>query len=412
MKLNQGKTFLLTALLLLVTAGCGQAESASSTGVLAEAGAAGVNRLSGNTISDNAADGEGLSENAVKPEPVQPVKARGIYISGPIAGHSSMTEILEKAAASEINAMVIDVKNDMGEITYQMDSDIVAETGAAADHIKNIDGLVQACKEKGIYLIARVVAFKDPVLAEKKPEYALYTKEGEIFRDKDGLAWVNPYEKGVWDYLVEVGRQAAGSGFDEIQFDYIRFSTDSGMHNVDFGEAAEEKTKTEAILEFTEYARDALHEEGVLVSADVYGTIISSEKDAEIVGQDYVGMAAHLDYICPMIYPSHYAKGVYGLPCPDAAPYDTIYQALLESKEKLAEIPEGEHRAIVRPWLQDFTATWVPGHISYGPKQLKEQVLGVYDAGYEEWIFWNAKNRYTWDGFMPAGETLSANEVR
>lgn len=327
---------------------------------------------------------------------------RGIYVSGAKAGIDSyMSELVQLADETEINAMVIDIKNDMGEITYKMDQPLVEEIGAGVGYVKDMKGLVRQLKEKNIYLIARVVAFKDPLLAAKKEDFSLKKKNGKVFKDKNGDRWVNPYNKEVWDYLVAVAEEAASLGFDEIQFDYIRFSTDSGMKEVDFGPEAENKSKIEAITEFTKYACDKLKPLGVKVSADVYGTIIDSKVDAGIVGQDYAAMAGYLDYISPMIYPSHYGEGSFGIDYPDTKPYDTILAALKKSREVLKKGDENaaEKTAEVRPWLQDFTATWVKHHINYGKDEIKAQIQAVYDAGYTEWILWNGSNNYTKTAF-------------
>lgn len=325
-------------------------------------------------------------------------KVKGIYITGPRAGkESSMKELLDLVDTTELNAMVIDFKNDNGEITYKTDLPEAEELQAGVNYIADIKKLIADLKAKDVYLIARVVAFKDPLLAKGRPELSLKNKNGSIFYDKSGLSWVNPYKKEVWEYLVSVAEKAVQLGFDEIQFDYIRFSTDSGMKNVDFGREAENKSKMEVISEFTKYACDHLKPLGVYVSADVYGTIIDSKVDAEIVGQNYKEMAKYLDYICPMIYPSHYGDGSYGIQHPDLKPYELIFSAL--NKSQIALESEGDDgTAVVRPWLQDFTATWVHPHISYGPDEIKAQIKAVYDAGYEEWILWNGNNNYTKDG--------------
>lgn len=410
--------------------------------------------VSGNTQAYNA---------AVKSS----VKVKGIYVSGAMAGTSGMDRLIDLVDRTELNAMVIDIKNDEGRVVYSMNSPLVQQIGAAEEYITDMPGLVRRCREHGIYLIARVVAFKDPWLAEKKPEWSLHTQDGLMFRDKSGLAWVNPYRREVWDYLVEIGEQAAAVGFDEIQYDYIRFSTDSGMKKVDFGEEAQSVTKEEIITGFVSYAAERLHAADVSVSADVYGVVIDSRLDAGIVGQNYYNMAKYLDYISPMVYPSHYGPGNLGLKVPDAQPYETIYRTMSASREVLAgsrdmnaaltgssaaakleqeksvsvnqvsanTIPDGadsadgvsangvsgnavsgnpaeqkalpkdlkpseEIHADVRPWLQDFTATWVKGHITYGPEQIRQQIQAVYDAGYEEWILWNAANRYTEGGLL------------
>lgn len=341
------------------------------------------------------------------------VKVKGIYISGYMAGSEGLQSILDKIDETEINAVVIDVKNDDGRITFAMDeAPTVNEIGASERYIRDIGALMADLKARGIYTIARVVAFRDPYLAEQKPEWSLKNGDGSVHRDKQGLAWVNPYRQEVWDYLVEVGTQAARAGFDEIQFDYIRFATDSTMKQVVFDEAETQgRSRTDIITEFITYAYDKLSAENVFVSADVFGTIIGSKIDADAVGQVYNEMAKHLDYICPMIYPSHYGDGNFGIEHPDTQPYDTIYAALLKSKQDLALTKADGDQAIVRPWLQDFTASYLKNHIKYGPEEIRAQIQAVYDAGYDEWILWSASNKYTWEGLLTP-EAAAEEEVK
>ncbi len=355
------------------------------------------------------ADGNG-SEASAPAEPTKaadepdtriPTKAKGLYVTARAAGTGSLRDYLIRIAdTTEINALVIDVKDDNGKITYSMDSPLAKEIKAVTNMVPNMEALLKELKAKGIYVIARIVAFKDPHLAEQRHDLAIKKTNGSLYRDNNGECWVNPYQKEVWDYLVDVASRAAATGFQEIQFDYIRFSTGKGMDKVDFGEEAKTKTKEDVILEFTKYAYDKLKPLGVFVSADVYGTIISSKLDAGLVGQNYVEMARYLDYICPMIYPSHFGEGNYGVKYPDLEPFKIIRKVLTASKEKLDEIPSGEHRAIVRPWLQDFTASWLDHYMVYGPDELRQQIGGVYAAGYEEWLVWNAACNYSVKGLM------------
>ena len=206
------------------------------------------------SAEENASDGEMASdqESAALLEEIPAVK--GIYVTGPMAGTDNMDNLIALVDETELNALVIDIKNDEGYVVCEMDSPTVSEVGSVKRYVRDMPGLIQKCKEKGIYLIARIVAFKDPLLAEAKPEWSLHLADGSIFRDKSGLAWVNPYEEAVWDYLVEVALEAVEMGFDEIQFDYIRFSTDSGMKDVDFGPAAAERSKEDVVADFTAYA--------------------------------------------------------------------------------------------------------------------------------------------------------------
>ena len=333
-----------------------------------------------------------------------PEKVRGIYITGPVSGSPELfNNILDSAAATEINTVVIDFKDDEGRITANIDTPTVTEIGACRAYMKDAESLIASLKERGLYVIARVVAFRDPYLAEKKPEWSLHLADGSLYRDRQGMAWVDPYRKEVWDYLMEVGTAAKELGFDEVQFDYIRFSTESSMNNVVFDEAVTQgRSKTDVITEFVKYAYENLASQGLFVSADVFGTIIGSEIDANAVGQIYTEMAKHLDYICPMIYPSHYGDGNFGIEHPDTQPYDTILAALQKSRTVLEAAAEEDghvsNQAIVRPWLQDFTATWLTHHIEYGDNEIAAQIQAVKDAGYDEWMLWSAANRYHFGG--------------
>lgn len=328
---------------------------------------------------------------------MKPEKVKGIFVSGPRAGSASyMPDLIKLANETEINAMVIDIKNDNGEVTYKMDIPAVTDIDSGIRYIKDINELISTLKENNIYPIARIVAFKDPYLSEKRPDLTIKNQDGSVWRDNKGVAWVNPYNKDVWDYVIDIAKEAAAVGFKEIQFDYIRFSTDSKMKNADFGVSAKEMTKTDVINAFTKYAYEQLSPLGVYVSADVYGTIIDSKIDSEIVGQNYIEMSKNLDYICPMVYPSHYANGSMGIQYPDLDPYGIIYNSMKTSETVLGTVDE--KKATVRPWLQDFTASWVKPYQVYGEEQIKQQIKGVYDAGLEEWILWNGSCNYTQEG--------------
>lgn len=330
------------------------------------------------------------------------VKVRGIYISGPMAGSTELFQnILDSAAGTEINTVVIDFKDDQGRITCPVDSPVASEIGACRPYVQDMKELIASLKERGLYVIARVVAFRDPWLAEKKPEWSLHLADGSLYRDRQGMAWVDPYRKEVWDYLVEVGTEAKEAGFDEVQFDYIRFSTEGTMRDVVFDEAVTGgRSKTDVITEFVKYAYENLASQGLFVSADVFGTIIGSDIDAQAVGQVYTEMAKHLDYICPMIYPSHYGPGNFGLEHPDTMPYETVLEALKKSQLVMDQAAEADghvsSQAIVRPWLQDFTASYLGegNYIPYGYNEVQRQIQAVKDAGYDEWMLWSAANRY------------------
>ena len=242
--------------------------------------------------------------------------------------------------------------------------------------------------------------------------------DGSLYRDKKGMAWVNPYKQEMWDYLVDVGIQAHQVGFDEIQFDYIRFSTEKGIGDVVYDEAdVRGRDKKTVITEFVQYASEKLKDEGAFVAADVFGAVMGGGIDSDTVGQSYGDMANQLDYICPMIYPSHYSSGNFGLEHPDMEPYKTIFGALQKSGKVLLDASRADNhesrQAIVRPWLQDFTATYLGegNYITYGATEVAEEVRAVQDAGYEEWMLWSAANKYHLEGLSADGSSAAAAEV-
>ena len=352
-----------------------------------------------NTNTDTDTDTD--TDNIILPERI---KVKGIYVTGPTAGSASVDDLIRLIDETELNTMVIDVKNDEGQITYQMDLETAQDMDACVSYIGDMESLMATLKEHGIYTIARIVCFKDPYLAQNYPDLALKKADGTPLTDAYGLAWVNPCKEEVWEYLTEVAAAAADAGFDEIQYDYMRFPIGSDADAADYGIAMESGTKEQMITDFLTYASEKLHEKGIVVTADVFGTIIGNDVDIERVGQDYTALAGTVDVLSPMVYPSHYGTGVYGYRVPDAEPYGTVLAALNDSAGELLALEEAD-RAIVRPWLQAFTATWVDGHISYGGEQIRQQIQAVYDAGYEEWILWNSRNHYSSDGLLFADET-------
>jgi len=368
------------------------------------AGGLGQDGQSGDSVSGQAQDEYAADEIFITTLPERtPVKVKGIYVSAYVAGTKArMDELIQLLDETELNAVVIDVKDDNGRVTFAMDSPQAQAIGACENYIPDIEELSRTLKEHGIYMIARIPAFRDPYLAEAKPEWCLKLADGSVFRDRNKLAWVNPYKEEVWDYLVEIGKKAGEAGFDEIQFDYIRFCTEKGMDQVVFDpEETKGRSRQDIILEFVRYAYEELRKEGLFVSADVFGAVIGGGQDAETVGQEYSAMAAELDYICPMIYPSHYADGNFGLEHPDTQPYETILAALGDSAEDLSTVWDvGGTTGTVRPWLQAFTASYLKTYIPYGPEQIRQQIQAVYDAGCEEWILWNASVRYDSGGLL------------
>ena len=326
-------------------------------------------------------------------------KVRGIYVTGPTAGTERMDEIIKLINDTELNAIVLDVKDDKRKITFNMDNPDVIETSACIPYIHDIKALMKKLKDNDIYVIARIPCFKDPILAASHPDLGLRTLDGEAVTDAGGNAWVNPCKEEVWDYIISIAKSCGELGFDEIHLDYVRFPVGVNADKAYYGAPSDDESRQQYINDFVIKISDSLHKEGIPVTADVFGTIIKSSLDSSHIGQDYKRLASSLDCICPMIYPSHYAPGEFGLDTPDANPHDTIYYALVGSEKVLKDIPSS-NCAIIRPWLQAFTATWVDGYLEYDGTAIRKEIDAVYDAGYEEWILWNSKSNYSSDGLV------------
>jgi len=303
--------------------------------------------------------------------------------------------VLGIAKASEINSVVIDIKNDNGLITWESDLEIVNQVGSSINPpFKNYGPLMEYLEENEIYTIARVVAFKDPIFAGKNPNHAILLKEGGVYLDNAGESWVNPFDQYVWDYVVAVSKEAALRGFDEIQYDYIRFPDNAKYYNpITEFPGRNDRDKDEGIEDFLTYAKRELEPYNVHLSADVFGFITHSWDDKpEDIGQTWRKMANKVDYICPMIYPSHYGTGVYGFDVPDRYPYEVSRISVMEAIERNAAQKEP---AIIRPWFQGFTASWVRGNIKYDEKAISDQMVAAAELGVDEYIVWSAGNNYT-----------------
>ena len=324
------------------------------------------------------------------------IKVRGLYVSAhSVALKGRLDELIELAKENNINAFIIDVKGDYGELTFPMSEDIDKYTKSAnkSPIIKDIEPVIKKLKDNGIYAIARIVSFKDTIYAKENPDKIIVYKDGgKAFTNGDGLVWVSAYDKNLWEYNVTVAKEAAKVGFNEIQFDYVRFPASNGgkLDKVLNYRNTDNITKAEAIQKYLNYAKKELDSYNVYISADIYGQVGSSSDDMSL-GQFWEAVSSEVDYISPMMYPSHYGKGVYGLAVPDANPYKTIYASTKDSINRNNNI---DSPAIIRPWIQAFTATWVKGHINYGPTEIKEQIKALKDLGVEEYILWSPTNKY------------------
>lgn len=307
---------------------------------------------------------------------------------------NKLEKILGIIEATEVNAVVIDVKNDLGLVAWKSDVEIVNTVGSNWNTpMKNFSVLMDYLKSKEVYTIARIVAFKDPYFAENNPNHSIQLSAGGVYKDKAGFAWVNPFDEYVWKYVVAISQEAALRGFDEIQYDYIRFPDNAKYYNpITTFPGRNDRDKDEAIEDFLIYAQEALEPYHVHLSADVFGVITFSWDDKpEDIGQTWRKITNNTEYICPMVYPSHYGAGFYGFDVPDKYPYEVIQRASREAIERNAA---QKKPAIIRNWYQGFTASWVKGYIPYEEDAIQKQIIAGVELGLDEYIIWNSGNTY------------------
>ncbi len=374
-----------------------------------------------------------------KDKPKEKVEAKGLFLTGSSAGMGLDEEDIENYAAyvkalreddqqkvnellpiidginrferavalaieTEVNAFVIDVKDDTGLMTYESSLDIVEEVnGNRGVRIEDVEGMLQTLKKYDIYTIARIVTFKDENFAVKKPDHSIQLKNGGVWKDYSGTSWVNPFDEYVWDYNIAIAREAALKGFDEIQFDYVRFPDNAIVYNpITNFPGRNDREKDEAIGDFLEYAEKELVDYNVFTAADVFGLITKGWDDyPEDIGQSWIEMAPYVDYMCPMVYPSHYGEWWYGYEVPDAHPYGVLKGSMEEAIEKNAAI---DNDSLIRPWIQGFTAGWVEGHIYYSPSKIRDQILASKELGINEYLIWAPGNTYDPRIFFPSEE--------
>jgi hypothetical protein len=311
-----------------------------------------------------------------------PPQARGIHLS--IWAASNMERVkkaLDLVGKTELNALQLDVKDETGSVGYATGVSLAREAGSYQEgRGMEVEKILDKCWYHGVYTIGRVVCFKDPILARRRPDLAVRTPQGGLW---GGGLWLDPYSKEVWDYILDLCVEAARKGFREIQLDYVRFPTDGDVTTCVYP-SRDGRSQVEVITDFVRYIRDGVKPYGVVLSADVFG-LTASEHGEMGIGQDLSRMARYLDYLCPMVYPSHYGPWEYGIRNPEASPYETVLESLKDFKKRL----EGTGCRL-RPWLQDFSL-----RVKYGPAQVRAQIKACYDLDIEEWLLWNPNSEYS-----------------
>ena len=310
--------------------------------------------------------------------------------------------VLDMTARTELNAVVIDVKGDRGWIVYRTEIPEALEAGAQGPGtLRDFDALMADLKARGVYTIARIVTFKDNILANHRPDLAIIdTQTGKPWTDNERLAWVDPFREEVWSYNLAIAREAVRRGFDEIQFDYVRFPSDGRLGTTRYSKPNTRETRLPAIAGFLERARRELGPLGAFVAADIFGYTAFNENDTDI-GQRIEELAPHLDYVSPMLYPSGYHRGIPGYRNPVEHPYQVVFESVRLIRKRSALT-----RMRVRPWLQDFR-DYAFDRRPFGVAEIRAQMKGADDAGAAGWMLWNPRNDYTTDALRPK-ETLAA----
>jgi hypothetical protein len=343
-------------------------------------------------------------DSATTKDVTDPAIVRGLYVNRWTAqSPRRMRRLIAIADSTEINAFVIDMKDEFG-LNFEPTDSLVARNAGNAGHVPNLPALLDTLKAHHILPIARLVTFKDSVTARLNPEHTIRQPDGSPWRDKEGLTWVNPYDRDIWEYNLRVAEEVARLGFKEIQFDYIRFPEPYQSLPPQVFPGADSVPKQRVLGEFFKAACPRLHALGARCTADIFG-LVTTVSGALSVGQQWETLSRVADVLLPMVYPSHYPHGAFGISHPDSAPYRVIDEALSKTHERDRRIgvTMAEH---VRPWLQAFTL----GSPPYGAQELEAQKNAVYDSGYDGWVLWNPGSHY--EPFLSALERETVSRKR
>jgi len=335
------------------------------------------------SMSTVAASSHTVTDSSYKP-------VRALHVTAWLAGSKKYRAHLNEVfKTTVINSVIIDVKEYEGEV-YIPGVPMAEKAGAYVSAMPDIANWVADLKRQGIYTVARIVVFKDNIMPRKNKALAVKNPQGDIWFDSHKITWMDPFNHDAWRYNTLIAVQAAKLGFDEIQFDYIRFPTDGKLSMMRFAKPRTKQTAPTALIDFLRQASQVLHPLGVKISIDVFG-LTTSVTSGMGIGQLMGPMTEQVDFVCPMVYPSHYAKGEYGIPNPNDQPYKTIHLAMHDALKVLG--PANAKK--LRPYFQDFS---LPGRgIRYHAKEVRAQMQAAIDQGVDSWALWNARCSYTLD---------------
>jgi hypothetical protein len=334
----------------------------------------------------------------------RPAVIRGLYVSRWAALGRRMWDLIGVAKRTEVNSLVIDVKDDRGYVLYRSSVPLAHRIGADTVQpisAKRMRAILDTMHANGIYPIARIVVAKDPLLANAKREWAVKRRsDGKPWLDKNGNPWLDPHQRGVWSYAADLAEEAVKLGFSQVQFDYVRFPDEPRLVREAVFPLANGRTRDAVIREQLAYLRSRLIPLRTPMAIDVFGLTTTDTTDMGI-GQRWEQFVDQADIVMPMTYPSHYYRGAYDIPYPNAQPYAVIDRAMQDAQARSRGIANA---AQVIPWYQDFTM----GAPRYGVPQLRAQMQAGYDNGVRSWVLWNPSSKYTVRALRP--EILSEDE--
>jgi hypothetical protein len=390
---------------LLLLPACAGGRDASATTKLAldsvAASSVGAAKSTGAAVPADSASAPSAEIQKLRTDVSAPI--RGLYINRFAAQSTKrMKSLIAVADSTEINAFIIDIKDEFG-LNFHSSDPLLQKNEGTAPKVANLKALVDTLNAHGILPVARIVVFKDSVAARMNPEHTIRKADGSPWRDKKGLTWVNPYANAIWEYNFRIAEEAVRMGFGEIQFDYIRFPEPYKSLPPQVFPESNGRTKTQALAEFLNAAHVRIDKLGVRTTADVFG-LVTTVQGALEVGQAWEPLTKAVDVLLPMVYPSHYPRGSFGIAHPNAEPYRIIHIAISRARERNAAVGiTGQH---VRPWIQAFTL----GPPKYGPPEIEAQKKAVYDSGYDSWVMWNPGSQY--EVFLPALEKTLVSRAK
>ncbi len=318
-----------------------------------------------------------------------PKELKAVYISSWVAGSAKFRDkVVDLIDKTELNAIVIDVKDSTGRISFHMDNPLLIKSGSIEKRIPNIRALTDMLHKKNIYIIGRVAVFQDPYMTKARPDLAITRKsDGGVWKDRKGLSFLDPANKEVYDYTATIAKSAYEEGFDEINFDYIRYPSDGNMKDINY-HLKQGETRSDNIEKFFKYiSTEIKKDKNIPMSADLFGLTTESLDDMGI-GQVWEKALPYFDFLCPMVYPSHYPPGHAGFKNPSLHPYEVINEALLGAISKTEKVQGDKNK--IRPWLQDFNLGAV-----YTKDLIQLEMKAVYDNKLKSWMLWDPANVYT-----------------